>query len=112
MRPRICRAPRRPLGRARRWLALEHDVVLEHVPTLVPGLAQRVEHLLDLRDTFTERTEESSAHRIVVTELAAADARPESAVYVLEMHVPHARAGVARDLQRIGPAECDVAGIE
>jgi hypothetical protein len=70
------------------------------------------EHVLDARRAFSERAEEAGADGVVVRDRAVPDARGESAVHVLEVHVAHASSGVARDLQRIRPTERDVSRIE
>src|SRR2546421_9766893 len=108
MLPRVRGAPRDPFRRTRRGLAVQHDVLLEHVPTRVSGLPQLLQHILDPRRALAERAEETSAHRIVVQEAAVAHARAQRFVHILEVHVADARSGVPRDLQRVGAAERDV----
>src|SRR6266576_5146783 len=70
------------------------------------------EHVPDASRAFAERTEQTLADRIVVRDRARAYARRERSIDILEVHVTHARSGVARDLQRVGATQCDVARVE
>src|SRR5690348_3704001 len=107
MLPRVLRAPRDPLGRTRRRLAVEHDVLLEHVPTRITGVVELAEHILDPRSAFAQRPEEPGADRIVVRHTALANARGERSVDVFEMYVADSRSRLARDLKRVRAAEGD-----
>src|SRR5258705_10788306 len=112
MFPRVRGAARDPFGRTGRGLAVKHDVLLEHVPTRVAGLAKLAENYLDTRRALAERTEEAKADRIVVRNAARSNTCRKRSVDIFEVHVPDSRSRVARDCQEIGAAKSDMARVE
>src|SRR5881296_4373846 len=92
--------------------AVQHDVLLEDVPTRVAGGAQQREDFGHARGPFSERDVQALPHALCVGEGALAHLRREPRVDVLEVDVPNPGAGVARDRHRIGAAEREVTGVE
>src|SRR5689334_23373350 len=70
-------APRDPLRRTPRGLGVQHDVLLEDVPTAVAGTPQLAKHIPDPGRALAEGTEQSCSDRVVVRETAVAHTRRE-----------------------------------
>jgi hypothetical protein len=112
MLPRECCASRDPLRRSGLRIGLEDHILLEDVPIGVTGAPKLSEQVSDARGALTEWSEETGPHRIVVGKRAGAYTFSERRVDILQVHVPHARPGVARDVDGIGAAKSDMAGVQ
>src|SRR5919197_799634 len=99
---------RRPSGR----LALQHDVLLEDVPTLVRASPQEGDDLRDSRGTASERNVQSAADALAVGQLAISHRTGERRVDVFQVDMAHPRSGGLRDGERVRAPEREVARVE
>jgi hypothetical protein len=68
-------------------LALQHDVLLEHVPATVGGPFERANDRCDVHVSLSEHAEDAEADCIAESKLAIGHTSGQVAVHVLEMHM-------------------------